>query len=266
GIEEQVFDIQEEQKDDIQNTNDTENTEGVDNIEMVEELEEQKLHINYEPTTYYQSKKPERTAIDVSREDYLLLSQIDEFREKAQQLQELLITKESKVLELQSVVEEREIKAKELEQILNERQKRADGLVEAFSSQVDRLIWQVTEKIDEMYELMGENLQNGQDLNDEQAEELRKMVKAVSSQSEKIKSDMIEIVRKENKRHRTEITDLIKKSEQRIENKVIEKLTEKTEELELLVEQKTAAVNKTTTIVLILTIINLIGLVVVAIL
>ena len=49
--------------------------------------------------------KRERTNREVDRED-LLLSQIDEFREKAQQLQSLLLSKESKVAELQNIVDD----------------------------------------------------------------------------------------------------------------------------------------------------------------
>ena len=60
----------------------------------------------------------------MEKEDFLL-SQIDEFREKAKQLQNLLTSKESKVQELQNLVNEREDKAQELEQILSERQEEA---------------------------------------------------------------------------------------------------------------------------------------------
>ncbi len=43
----------------------------------------------------------------MEKEDFLL-SQIDEFREKAKQLQDLLAAKENTVQELQSIVNERE--------------------------------------------------------------------------------------------------------------------------------------------------------------
>lgn len=66
-------------------------------------------------------KQTERTRENVEKEDFLL-SQIDEFREKAKQLQNLLALKESKVSELQALVSEREGKAQELELILTERQ------------------------------------------------------------------------------------------------------------------------------------------------
>ena len=66
----------------------------------------------------------ERIQGKVEKEDFLL-NQIDEFREKAKQLQNLLASKESKVQELQTLVNEREDKAQELEQILTEKQEEA---------------------------------------------------------------------------------------------------------------------------------------------
>ena len=48
----------------------------------------------------------------MDKEDFLL-KQIDEFREKAKQLQALLVTKEDKVQELQNIVDEREEGCKE---------------------------------------------------------------------------------------------------------------------------------------------------------
>lgn len=91
----------------------------------------------------------ERIQRNVEKEDFLL-SQIDEFREKAKQLQILLATKESKVQELQSLVNEREDKAQELEQILTERQEEADQLVLDFNRKVDELAAKVTDKMTEI--------------------------------------------------------------------------------------------------------------------
>ena len=63
----------------------------------------------------------ERILRKVQKEDFLL-KQIDEFKEKAKQLQSMLTTKESKVQELQSVLEEREEKAKQLQGVVEQRQ------------------------------------------------------------------------------------------------------------------------------------------------
>ena len=112
---------------------------------------------------------PENKSIE--KEDYLL-TQIDEFRAKAQQLQTLLLTKESKVQELQEIVDEREVKAKELEHLLGERQKKADGITAEVSMQIDNLINKVTEKMEAIGASIGQGLQEGQKINERQLEEL----------------------------------------------------------------------------------------------
>lgn len=87
--------------------------------------------------------------------DDFLLAQIDEFREKAKQLQEMLITKESKAKELQTIVQEREVKADELQQILDERQEKVDGIEAEVARQIDQLIERVDGKMQEIQRQMG---------------------------------------------------------------------------------------------------------------
>ena len=84
------------------------------------------------------TQERERIQTEVEKEDFLL-SQIDEFREKAKQLQDLLAAKENKVQELQSIVNEREGKAEEWQHILVERQEEADKIVTEFTKKVDDL-------------------------------------------------------------------------------------------------------------------------------
>lgn len=88
----------------------------------------------------------ERIRTEVEKEDFLL-NQIDEFREKAKQLQDLLASKECKALELQSLVTEREDKAERLAQILSERQEEADLIMKDFNKKVDELSDKVTNKM-----------------------------------------------------------------------------------------------------------------------
>ncbi len=70
------------------------------------------------------------------QQDDFLLKQIDEFREKAKQLQTILVTKENKVDELQGVLEEREEQARQLQQALEDQQKEADLLVRGVQQQI----------------------------------------------------------------------------------------------------------------------------------
>ena len=63
----------------------------------------------------------ERRQRAIKKEDYLL-KQIDEFREKAKQLQTLLDSREVKVQELQLLVDEKQYQANELEEVIQNRQ------------------------------------------------------------------------------------------------------------------------------------------------
>lgn len=89
------------------------------------------------------------TVQELEKED-LLLNQIDEFREKAKQLQDLLLSKESKAHELQTLVNERQDKAEELEQLLNARKEEANQIMRVFNQRVDDLTAKVTGKMAEM--------------------------------------------------------------------------------------------------------------------
>ena len=86
-----------------------------------------------------QESERERTRDTVQKEDFLL-KQIDEFKEKARQLQGLLSSREDKVEELQEIVQEREEKAKQLQSVLEERQIEADKLVKNVETQVNAAV------------------------------------------------------------------------------------------------------------------------------
>lgn len=116
--------------------------------------------------------------------DDFLLSQIDEFREKAKQLQSLLATKENKVQKLQEIVEEREGKAKELSNMLDERKDAADRVVAGVRNQIDSMIGQVDSKMKELNETFAERLAENALNSTEQHEEVKKLI---DSQNEEIR-------------------------------------------------------------------------------
>lgn len=99
-----------------------------DSVAETEELEQISEQIGQDVTDM----------IDMKKEDFLL-QQIDEFREKAKQLQKLMKNRETKAKELQGVVDEREAKASEL-----------DGLIQVRKGEADRIMENVSERIDEM--------------------------------------------------------------------------------------------------------------------
>ena len=218
---------------------------------------------------------PENKAIE--KEDYLL-SQIDEFRAKAQQLQNLLLTKESKVQELQEIVDEREIKAKELEYILDERQRKADGITEEVTKQIDSLIDKVAEKMEAIGASLGKELQDGQKINErqleelkdtlgvlngqqleeikgalgslseQQAEELKNALSELNAQLEVVKSDLSDKVHSENVQCYRNLADILKSVEAKLD---------KANEL----EKKVNSVHKGIVAIIVLSVINMLGLV-----
>ena len=217
---------------------------------------------------------PENKSIE--KEDYLL-AQIDEFRAKAQMLQTLMLTKESKVQELQEIVDEREVKAKELEHLLGERQRKADGITEEVARQIDSLIDKVTEKMEAIGVSLGKELQDGQKINErqleelkdtlgvlngqqleeikgalgslseQQAEDLRNVLTELNSQLEVVKSDLSDKVHSENVQCYRNLADLLKSVESKLD---------KANEL----EKKVDAVHKCTKTIIVLGVINMIGL------
>lgn len=128
---------------------------------------------------------------ETDMEDFLL-EQIDEFREKAKQLQELINTKETKVKELQELVDERESKATELKQELDERQKEADSLVGNVENQVDKLIQKI------------ETQQN------ENQEELKKTVSSMEEDMNKAITGLEEDMKKTTGQMQEELANLTK--------------------------------------------------------
>ena len=182
----------------------------------------------------HRKNKRERTQGTMENNDYLL-TQIDEFREKAKQLQALLLSKETKVKELQTIVAEREDKAEELQQILEERQEKADGITAEVNKQINRMIEQVSQKMDEVQTAMSEELEAGRRLNDSQAdqvkeilekagertnervEELVKSLSSVNDQLEGLKPEIADKIHTENVKCYRNIQDLFKGFEDQIE-------------------------------------------------
>ena len=76
--------------------------------------------------------------IDMDKED-VLIQQIDEFREKAKQLQELMQNRESKARELQDVVEERAARANSLDRMVHARQGEADKIMKQVTQRIDAM-------------------------------------------------------------------------------------------------------------------------------
>ncbi len=107
----------------------------------------------------------------MQKEDFFL-KQIDEFKEKAKYLHNLMTTKESKVEELEGVLEEKEEKAKNLQEILDGKQEEADKLTQNVRVQVDALISRVDAQMRVMDETIGSEINTLQEQISEQVVEM----------------------------------------------------------------------------------------------
>lgn len=189
----------------------------------------------------------ERTVEVVSKEDFLL-NQIDEFRERAKQLQSLLDTKESEAQELQTLVDERQEKAEALGEILKERQSKADGFTIEVEKQIDAMIAKVADKMDEIESAMKEDVADGKKFNEEKAKELKESLGQIEEQLTTIKSELSEKVHTENVKCYRNIQDLFRSMEEKVDH-----LT--------MIEDKQRTIGVWTILAAALGIVNLIGLI-----
>lgn len=169
----------------------------------------------------------ERTKSDVEKEDFLL-TQIDEFREKAKQLQGLLALKENKVQELKEIVAEQEDKAKELSDIIEERQDTADRIAAGVKEQIDGMVEKVDAKLNELNETFAERLAENAANSAEQHEEVRTLIEehnssltetieALNGQFDDIKNDIYEKIHTEDVKCYRNMQALIEESDKKLE-------------------------------------------------
>ena len=184
------------------------------------------------------TRERERTQEKMAREDFLL-NQIDEFREKAEKLQELLFSKENKVEELQG-------KATALQGLLEERQKQSKVVTDEMNQQIDKLISQVTDKVGVLEQSLAEKIADGCKLSDEQAAELKASLTEITAHLDTIKAELSDKIHSENVKCYRNTADLIKCMEDKLDH-----VTE--------VEKKSAKTHRCTVAILIFLILNFLG-------
>lgn len=149
-------------------------------------------------SSYRQMKQKEkRVPTQMEKEDFLL-SQIDEFREKAKQLQALISSKESKVRELQSLVDEREGRAAKLQNILNERKQEADKLNQTVQEQIDGLISDVETKITELGGELTKSASESEEAVAAKTEEMKEALLEMKELLQKTKTELSDKIHEEN--------------------------------------------------------------------
>lgn len=133
----------------------------------------------------------------MEKEDFLL-SQIDEFREKAKQLQALVSPKRAKVRELQSIVDEREGRAAKLQNILNERKQEADKLNQTVQEQIDGLISNVETKITELGGELTKSASESEEAVAAKTEEMKEALLEMKELLQKTKTELSDKIHEEN--------------------------------------------------------------------
>lgn len=172
---------------------------------------------------YRQHRTIERKNRKVEKEDFLL-KQIDEFREKAKQLQGLLASKEDKVQELQNIVDEREGKAQQLQEVLNRRKSEADVLLTGVHTQMEEMISNVEEKLTSLSDKIASDVNATTSRTAEQNEEIKQTLKEITEQLDAMKLELSDKIHTEDVKCFRNMQDLIEELTKKIEdNDMLEK-------------------------------------------
>ena len=158
----------------------------------------------------------ERTSTEVEKEDFLL-KQIDEFREKAAQLQNLLLSKESKVAELQNIVAEREVEAQQLQNVLDERKEAAEVLLTGVESQMNEMITEVENKLNNLAEKIVNDVNDSTGRTAEQTAEMKAALDEIGKQLDTMKLELAEKIHTEDVKCYRNMADLIAELTKKIE-------------------------------------------------
>lgn len=172
----------------------------------------------------------ERAEETLEKEDFLL-KQIDEFREKAKQLQELLLSREDKLQELQTIVDEREERAEELNQVLSARQAEADELVTGVRNKlaeefdgvkenfegVEEQFSNVEQRLNVIAEKIVSTADESAEHNAEQTAQMLASLQEISSQLDSMKLELAEKIHTEDVKCYRNMQHLIQELTARIE-------------------------------------------------
>ena len=140
----------------------------------------------------------------------LLLQQIDAFRDKATQLQELIAQKEHKAAELEALVKEKEAINVKLQEELSKKQEEADNLVADVETQVDRMMQVVKNNMDQLELDIKGQVSDNQESYEEHNKNLQDTLKNVSAGLDTIQNELSEKTHSESVHLYRLIQDLLK--------------------------------------------------------
>ena len=173
--------------------------------------------IDLEEAEFTNTEKPEEeaptvnvTSIEIDNGEDLLLEQIDAFREKATQLQQLIAAKEQKAAELEALVREKEAINVKLQEELNKKQEEADGLVADVETQVDRMMQVVKNNMDQLELDIKGQVNDNQESYETHNRNLQDTLRNVSAGLDTIQSELSEKTHSESVHLYRLIQDLLK--------------------------------------------------------
>lgn len=159
-------------------------------------------------TSYLQVRRKKEDTMN--KEDYLM-RQIDEFRDKAKQLQLLLKAKETQVNELETMVNAREAKAVELEGLLQVRKSEADQLVTETSAQIQLMIQALDRQMEQFNTSLGDQVQGVN-------EQFGERVQSLEEKLDAIKADICDKVHTEDVKCYRNMKSLIEGQNEKFDN------------------------------------------------
>lgn len=207
------------------------------------------LHAGEETADKQRGSTCERTRDIVSRDDFLL-QQIDEFRDRARQLQELMSCREEQVRQLEQAREAEQARQLEqarqmrqmsptapaaaacvpeqessvrgdvmqrLEHILQERQERTEDLTAEVERKIDEMIASVGAKLSELDASVRESVDGEQKISEQRARELKESLEQIQEQLVSLKADLSDKVHSENVKCYRNIQELLKNMEQKLD-------------------------------------------------
>lgn len=155
--------------------------------------------------------------LDLLASDDSFLAQIDEFRARAQKLQQMMVSRETRAQELKVLVDEREDKAEELKQILDERQEEVDGISAVVAKQINALTEQVGIKLDAIEKAVSGDNANAQKASAETTEQMKETLGQVSVQIESLKADLADKIHTESVKSYRNTQDVLKDMDEKLD-------------------------------------------------
>ena len=177
------------------------------NVEQIE-LEDVEIANSEKPELVNESAASVTAAMEDGED--LLLEQIDAFRNKATQLQQLIQSKEQKAMELEALVREKEAINVKLQEELNRKQEEADGLVADVETQVDRMMQVVKNNMDQLELDIKGQVNDNQESYETHNRNLQDTLRNVSAGLDTIQSELSEKTHSESVHLYRLIQDLLK--------------------------------------------------------